>query len=53
MVKEEAIYQKSKMAKEITKINSELELKSSAGAKILTPRKIYSIKKSTVTLHFL
>lgn len=45
MVKEEAIYQKSKMAKEITKINSELELKSSAGNKEMSKTELSDQEK--------
>ncbi|XP_047581454.1 sperm-associated antigen 17 [Lutra lutra] len=45
VIKEEAIYQESKMAEEINRIKAELELKS-AGAKITSPGKINAIKKS-------
>nr|XP_019586156.1 PREDICTED: sperm-associated antigen 17 isoform X4 [Rhinolophus sinicus] len=46
IIKEEAIYQESKMAEEIAKTKAELELKSSASAKIVSPGKINSLKKS-------
>lgn len=46
IIKEEAIYQESKMAEEIAKTMAELELKSSASAKIVSPGKINSLKKS-------
>ncbi|XP_064444632.1 sperm-associated antigen 17 isoform X4 [Mirounga angustirostris] len=45
IVKEEAIYQESKMAEEIARTKAELELKS-AGAKITSPGKINAVKKS-------
>uniref|UniRef100_A0A8D0RHA5 Sperm associated antigen 17 n=1 Tax=Sus scrofa TaxID=9823 RepID=A0A8D0RHA5_PIG len=45
IIKEEAIYQESKMADEITRTKNELEMKSSASTKI-SSSKIYSIKKS-------
>uniref|UniRef100_A0A8C7BE38 Sperm associated antigen 17 n=1 Tax=Neovison vison TaxID=452646 RepID=A0A8C7BE38_NEOVI len=45
VIKEEAIYQESKMAEEINRTKAELELKS-AGAKITSPGKINAIKKS-------
>uniref|UniRef100_A0A671FSE7 Sperm associated antigen 17 n=1 Tax=Rhinolophus ferrumequinum TaxID=59479 RepID=A0A671FSE7_RHIFE len=46
IIKEEAIYQESKMAEEIAKTMAELELKSSASAKFVSPGKINSLKKS-------
>uniref|UniRef100_M3XR38 Sperm associated antigen 17 n=1 Tax=Mustela putorius furo TaxID=9669 RepID=M3XR38_MUSPF len=45
VIKEEAIYQESKMAEEINRTKAELELKSAA-AKITSPGKINAIKKS-------
>ncbi|XP_008704587.2 sperm-associated antigen 17 [Ursus maritimus] len=45
IIKEEAIYQESKMAEEIARTKVELELKST-GAKITSPGKINAIKKS-------
>ncbi|GAB5575432.1 sperm-associated antigen 17 isoform X1 [Prionailurus iriomotensis] len=44
IIKEEAIYQESKMAEEITRTKAELELKYSATTKI-TSNKMYSVKK--------
>ncbi|XP_004420659.1 PREDICTED: sperm-associated antigen 17 [Ceratotherium simum simum] len=46
IIKEEAIYQETKMAEEIARSKLELELTSSANAKIASPNKIYSVKKS-------
>nr|XP_055168146.1 sperm-associated antigen 17 [Nyctereutes procyonoides] len=45
IIKEEAIYQESKMAEEINRTKAELELKS-AGGKITSPGKINAVKKS-------
>lgn len=45
IIKEEAIYQESKMAEEIARTKVELELKST-GAKITSPGKSNAIKKS-------
>ncbi|KAG8517644.1 Sperm-associated antigen 17 [Galemys pyrenaicus] len=49
IVKEEAIYQESRMIEEINKTKAELELKSSASAKISSPSKNVSAKKSKST----
>lgn len=46
IIKEEAIYQESKMAEEIAKTKAELELKYAATAKIVSSSKIFSVKKS-------
>ncbi|XP_045059666.2 sperm-associated antigen 17 isoform X2 [Desmodus rotundus] len=46
IVKEEAIYQESKMAQEISRAKGELELKSPGSVKIVSPRKTYSVQKS-------
>ncbi|XP_072625698.1 sperm-associated antigen 17 isoform X2 [Canis lupus baileyi] len=45
IIKEEAIYQESKMAEEINRTKAELELKS-AGGKITSPGKINAVKES-------
>lgn len=47
IIKEEALYQESKMAEEIAKTKAEMELKSSISAKVVSPSKIYSVKKSS------
>ncbi|KAF6075994.1 sperm associated antigen 17 [Phyllostomus discolor] len=46
ITKEEAIYQESKMAEEISRPKGELEVKSSVNVKIVSPRKTYSVQKS-------
>ncbi|XP_062049494.1 sperm-associated antigen 17 [Lepus europaeus] len=47
VTEQEAIYQESKMADEITRTKAELELKSSTSTKIFAlPSKIFSLKKS-------
>ncbi|XP_067566400.1 sperm-associated antigen 17 [Pseudorca crassidens] len=46
IIKEETVYQEAKMAEEISRTKNELEIKSSAGTKISSTSKIYSIKKS-------
>ena len=46
IVKEEAIYQESKMAQEISRAKGELEMKSPGSVKIVSPRKTYSVQKS-------
>nr|XP_004026481.4 sperm-associated antigen 17 [Gorilla gorilla gorilla]XP_055232730.1 sperm-associated antigen 17 [Gorilla gorilla gorilla] len=46
ITKEEAIYQESKMNEEIIRTRAELELKSSANAKLTSASKIFSIKES-------
>ncbi|KAB1273795.1 Sperm-associated antigen 17, partial [Camelus dromedarius] len=45
IIKEEAIYQESKMAEEIMRTKNELEMKS-AGTKMSSSSKIYAVKKS-------
>ncbi|XP_070252631.1 sperm-associated antigen 17 isoform X6 [Myotis yumanensis] len=45
IIKEEALYQETKMAEEIAKTKAEMELKSIT-AKIVSPSKINSVKKS-------
>uniref|UniRef100_G1NTX6 Sperm associated antigen 17 n=1 Tax=Myotis lucifugus TaxID=59463 RepID=G1NTX6_MYOLU len=45
IIKEEALYQETKMAEEIAKTKAEMELKSIT-AKIVSPSKISSVKKS-------
>lgn len=46
IIKEEALYQESKMAEEIAKTKAEMELKSSISTKIVSPSKVNSVKKS-------
>ncbi|XP_052493109.1 sperm-associated antigen 17 [Budorcas taxicolor] len=46
IIKEEAIYQETKMSDEINKTKYELEIKSSVVTKVSSTSKIYSIKKS-------
>uniref|UniRef100_A0A8C6DMY7 Sperm associated antigen 17 n=1 Tax=Moschus moschiferus TaxID=68415 RepID=A0A8C6DMY7_MOSMO len=46
IIEEEALYQETKMSDEINKTKYELEIKSSAGTKVSSTSKIYSIKKS-------
>nr|XP_054384836.1 sperm-associated antigen 17 isoform X2 [Pongo abelii] len=46
ITKEEAVYQESKMNEEIIRTRAELELKSSANAKLTSASKIFSVKKS-------
>ncbi|XP_004002433.3 sperm-associated antigen 17 isoform X1 [Ovis aries] len=46
IIKEEAIYQETKMSDEINKTKYELEIKSSVATKVSSTSKIYSIKKS-------
>ncbi|XP_054190938.1 sperm-associated antigen 17 isoform X7 [Homo sapiens] len=46
ITKEEAIYQESKMNEKIIRTRAELELKSSANAKLTSASKIFSIKES-------
>ncbi|DAA31586.1 TPA: sperm associated antigen 17 [Bos taurus] len=46
IIKEEAIYQETKMSDEINKAKYELEIKSSVATKVSSTSKIYSIKKS-------
>lgn len=46
IIKEEAIYQESKMAEEIAKTKAEQESKYAATTKIVSSSKIFSIKKS-------
>ncbi|XP_016780307.3 sperm-associated antigen 17 isoform X3 [Pan troglodytes] len=46
ITKEEAIYQESKMNEEIIRTRAELELKSSANAKLTSASKIFSIEES-------
>ncbi|KAB0385214.1 hypothetical protein FD755_000170 [Muntiacus reevesi] len=46
IIKEEALYQETKMSDEINKTKYELEIKSSAGIKVSSTSKIFSIKKS-------
>ncbi|XP_054421065.1 sperm-associated antigen 17 [Pteronotus mesoamericanus] len=46
IIKEEAIYQESRMAEEISGAKGELELKSSINAKIVSPSKMYFVKKN-------
>lgn len=46
IIKEEAIYQESKMAEELSRSKLEQEVKSPASGKISSPSKIYSVKKS-------
>lgn len=46
IIKEEAKYQESKMAEEITKTKAEQELKSSLNAKVVSHTRINSVKKT-------
>uniref|UniRef100_A0A452EMN2 Sperm associated antigen 17 n=1 Tax=Capra hircus TaxID=9925 RepID=A0A452EMN2_CAPHI len=46
IIKEEAIYQETRMSDEINKTKYELEIKSSVATKVSSTSKIYSIKKS-------
>ncbi|KAL4827576.1 hypothetical protein H8958_001752 [Nasalis larvatus] len=46
ITKEEAIYQESKMNEEIIRTRAELELRSSANARLTSASKIFSLKKS-------
>ncbi|KAF4021435.1 hypothetical protein G4228_013301 [Cervus hanglu yarkandensis] len=46
IIKEEALYQETKMSDEINKTKYELEIKSSVGIKVSSTSKIFSIKKS-------
>ncbi|MXQ79527.1 hypothetical protein E5288_WYG006951 [Bos mutus] len=51
IIKEEAIYQETKMSDEINKAKYELEIKSSVATKVSSTSKIYSIKKSKSGQH--
>ncbi|KAM5295030.1 sperm-associated antigen 17 isoform 1-T1 [Glossophaga mutica] len=46
IIREEAIYQESKMAEELSGTKGELELKSTVSVRVVSPRKAYSVQKS-------